>query len=150
MTVVNFYRSVPQVDGSLTPATGSVRFKPTSKRVEPGAHDTVVLPKPFREDLVGGFAAAVLAPTGPSWAWEITESVDGVRDDRYWLQVPASGVFDANDLVRVHPSTLAPVVNLGGAVVDPDDPDALLIMTRPDGTVVPDPADPDALIITGS
>jgi hypothetical protein len=79
------------------------------------------------------------------WAWRVDESVDGVRDETYYVNVPDSvEPLDDTDLVRVSPSTLTPTAEpvaawwpvanatITAAAVVGDD----LILTRHDGTTV--------------
>ena len=145
MTVVNFRRSAPLADGTDAPAEGYFRFALSRRRIVPGAPDNVITPRPFTVDLVAGLVSVTLAPSAPGWAWHVLESVDGVKDERYWIVVPDSAEpVDDTDLPRVDPSTLAPTAEptaawwpvanatiTDAAVIDGD-----LIVTRHEGTQV--------------
>lgn len=155
MTIVNFRRTAPQADGTTAPATGFFRFTPSKPRTIAGAPDNIVAPKPFTADLADGLVTVDLAPSAPGSAWLILESVDGVRDLRYHVLVPALGPVDDADLVRVDPATLAPTAEPAAAwwpvanatITDAQVVDGDLIVTRHDGTqvfagrVAPSPAD---------
>jgi hypothetical protein len=164
MPVVRFYRSSPLPDGSLVPASGRLRFRPSTARTIDGAPDNVVTPVPFNVALIAGAADVTLAPTAAGWAWRVDESVDGIRDESYFVLVPdVAGPVDDADLVRVNPGTLAPqaapeaawwaevqrleAATSGGFAVDPTDADVLLITTRTDGSIAVDPGDADVLLI---
>jgi len=109
MTIVNFRRSVPQADGSTAPAEGFFRFAPSKQRTITGTPDNIVVPRPFTVDLADGLVAVTLAPLPPGYAWSVLESVDGVKDERYFVTVPDSAEpVDDVDLPRVDPRTLAP------------------------------------------
>lgn len=120
--------------------------------------------QPFDVALLGGAADVTLAPTSAGWAWQVFESVDGVKDLTYYVTVPdVPGPLDDADLERVDPATLSPAAapeaawwaevrrleaaTSGGFAVDPADNDVLLITTRTDGSIAPDPDDPDVLLI---
>lgn len=164
MPVVRFVRSSPRPDGSTGAASGRFRFRPTRARVIVGDPDVTVTAQPFDVALIGGAADVTLTPTTPGWAWQVFESVDGVKDLTYYVTVPdVAGPLDDADLTRVNPSTLAPTAapeaawwaevrrieaaTSGGFAVDPADADVLLITTRTDGSIAPDPDDPDVLLI---
>jgi hypothetical protein len=110
----------------------------------PGTPDNIVAPKPFTVDLVGGALSVTLAPSLPGWAWSVLESVDGVKDERYFVTVPDVPEIDDADLPRVDPRTLAPTAEpvaawwaVAGATVTAgeivgDD----LLLTRTDGETV--------------
>lgn len=164
MPVIRFVRTAPTAGGVPAPATGRIRFRPTRPRVIAGSPDTTVTPAPFDVVLLAGAADVTLAPTGDGWAWRVDESVDGIKDESYFVVVPdAPGPLDDADLVRVNPGTLAPhaapeaawwasleqlrVQAAGGFTVDPADTDVLLITTRADGSIAVDPGDPDVLVI---
>jgi hypothetical protein len=108
MTTVNFRRSVPLADGSTGPADGYFRFAPSKQRTIAGTPDNIVAPKPFTVDLADGALSVVLSPTAPGEAWSVLESVDGVRDERYFVAVPDVAEIDDADLTRVDPTTLTP------------------------------------------
>lgn len=163
MPVVRFVRTSPTASGATAPATGKFRFRPTRPRTIAGAPDNVVLPVPFTVPLVGGACDVTLAPTGTGWVWRVDESVDGIKDESYYVDVPdVPGPLDDPDLVRVDPTTLTPaaaptaawwaslealrVQAAGGFVVDPTDTDVLLVTTRADGSVAVDPSDPDVIL----
>lgn len=164
MPVIRFVRTAPTAGGVLAPASGKIRFKPTTRRTVEGAPDNTVLPVPFTVALFAGAADVTLEPTAPGWAWRVDESVDGIRDETYYVAVPdVAGPVDDADLTRVNPATLTPaaapvaawwaaVADLeaavsGGFAVDPTDTDVLLITTRVDGSIAVDPGDSDVLII---
>jgi hypothetical protein len=108
MTLVHVVLTVPESDGSLTPAAGALRFRPTARRTIAGTPDTVVLPAPFRVDLVAGAADVTLAPTSSLWVWQIDEHLTGCPARRTYAQVPDVAVLDYTDLVSVDPTTLDP------------------------------------------
>ena len=145
MTVIQFFRSSPQADGSTAPATGKIRFRPSRALVVEGSPDEVITPAPFTVAFVAGLAEVTLEPTSAGWAWRVDESVDGIRDLTYFLAVPnVPGPLDDTDLVRVNPGTLSPsaapvaawwpVAN--ATVTDASIVGDSLILMRHDGTTV--------------
>jgi len=144
MPVIQFRRTAPGSAGTL-PATGSFRFVPTADRTIPGDPDVIVKAKPFTLPLVDGAVDVELAPTGIGWAWSVFESIDGIRDELYYVVVPdVPGPLDDTDLARVNPASLSPratptpawwaAVNgtIATAAIVGDD----LILTRHDGATV--------------
>lgn len=104
MTVVQLRAAVPSQDGR-TQADGEFHWRPTARYID---GDTVVLPAPFTVSLVDG-AEVDVAPSEPSWVWQVTESVFGAKDRTRFLIVPIS--IDPvlyKDLVEVDPLTLEP------------------------------------------
>jgi hypothetical protein len=138
MTVVQMNVKVPSVDG-LVPARGAMLWQPTARRVVAG--DAVVLPAPFTVSLVDGVGTAVVEPSTMAWVWFVTESFYGAPTKKRAFAVPDTVAVNYADLVEVDPATLDPVAEpeaawwaalqsaeLGvNAVVDPDDPDALIL-----------------------
>ena len=106
------------VDG--TPATGTVRFVPTSRLVDMPRR-RVVLPSPVTAvlDDETGFLSVDLLRTDldgvepAGWVWEAHEQLSGVapRDQRVWrFEVPAgSGPLDVVDVVSRDPAVPGPV-----------------------------------------
>lgn len=144
MTIVHLSMSVPTADGTSAPATGSLRFTPTARRVIVGAPDVVVLPKMFIVPLVAGVADVTLEPTTGAWLWRVDEFVAGAPARTIHVAVPDVAEVDYPDLVAVDPATLLPTAApepawvamaastvTTGAVVADD-----LILTRTDGTSV--------------
>lgn len=141
MPNVRFRRTAPNTTGDA-PATGYFRFKLTKPVTIPGDPDDVVTTVPFKAVLIGGAADVELAPTGTGYAWQVLESIDGIRDETYFVSVPdIPGPLDDGDLTRVDPATLSPraapvaawwavadAAIIGAAVVGDD-----LILTRHDG-----------------
>jgi hypothetical protein len=110
-----------------------------------GSPDNVVAPVPFTVTLVAGAADVTLEPTTAGWAWRVDESIDGIRDETYFVTVPdVPGPIDDADLIRVDPHTLTPAAapeaawwpvanaTITDAQVVGDD----LVLTRHDGTQV--------------
>jgi hypothetical protein len=141
---VRFRRTAPHQTGDA-PATGYFRFKLTRPVIIPGDPDDVVTTVPFKAVMVGGAVDVELAPTGAGYAWQVLESVDGVRDETYFVVVPnVPGPLDDADLTRVDPGTLSPRAapvaawwavadaTITGAEIVGDD----LILTRHDGGTV--------------
>lgn len=109
MPNVRFYRTTLTSTGAHVPATGRIRFRPSKRLTIEGAPDNVVTPAPFTEPFVAGLVEVTIAATSPGWAWRVDESVDGVRDETYFVIVPdVPGPLDDTDLVRVHPGILTP------------------------------------------
>jgi hypothetical protein len=154
VTIVQIRAQVPGVAG-LVAARGGLLWQPTARRVEGG---TVVLPVEFAVSLVAGAADVEVEPSTPAWVWYVTEYFDGVPARQRAFMVPDAPSVDYADLVEVDPATLDPVAEpeaawwaalqsaeLGvNAVVDPDDPDAL-ILHFPSWQV--DPVDDSILIM---
>lgn len=108
MPIIRFSRSAPNQTGEA-PATGFFRFQLTNPRLLPGDPDDVVTVAPFKAVLIGGQVTVNLAPTPAGLAWRILESIDGVRDETYYVTVPdVAGPLDDPDLTRVDPGTLSP------------------------------------------
>lgn len=144
MPVIQFRRSAPRSTGDV-PATGYFRFVPTADRAVPGTPDTVIRPVPFTAKLVGGAIDVDLAPTGPGWAWSVLESIDGIRDETYYVLVPdAPGPLDDPDLTRVNPASLGPLrapeaawwAVANSTITDASIVGGKLILTRHDGGTV--------------
>jgi hypothetical protein len=104
-----------------------------------------VAPVPFTVGLVAGTADVTLEPTTAGWAWRIDESIDGIRDETYFVTVPdVPGPLDDADLIRVDPGTLTPTAapeaawwpvanaTITDAQVVGDD----MVLTRHDGSQV--------------
>lgn len=108
MAIVHFSMSIPAADGITLPATGSIRFTPTARRVVTGAPDEVVLPKPFHAPLVAGVVDVTLAPTTGAWAWRVDEFITGAPARTVYVAVPDVAEVDYPDLVTVDPATLLP------------------------------------------
>lgn len=108
MPLVHILLTVPAPDGSLTPAEGALRFRPTARRTIPGTPDAVVLPSPFKVDLVAGASDVTLAPTSSLWVWQIDEHLSRTPARRIYAQVPDVASMDYTDLVAVDPTTLDP------------------------------------------
>jgi len=102
----------------------------------------LVLPVPFHEKIgAGGVTDVELAPTGVEWAWRVYVQVHGVSAYSEYVAVPDVEAMDFTDLIRVDPATLDPTAapeaawwaalnqaQLGvQAIVDPDDPEALIL-----------------------
>lgn len=157
MTQVRLALSAPTADGPRRRPSGSLEWRATKRRAVSG---DVVLPAPFTVG-VGTDTPPVIQvdPTGPDWAWEVVERVQGGAPRKRTLAVPDSvAVVDYADLVELDPATLDPAAQPEAAwwaalhtvatvVPDPGDPNALIV----GGTAVAtDPADSNALILTGA
>jgi hypothetical protein len=105
MTKVLFriFKSAPNAN---TPASGTLKFRPTLKRVT--EDKSVILPTGFTVEVTNGRADVELAPTEPGWAWEIV----GVGFDvPTWIErvlVPDVEEAFYTDLPKVEVSTLDP------------------------------------------
>jgi len=106
MTTVNFDFRTPAPDGTLVPASGSLRLTPTERRSIAGA---AVLPVSFQVNLVDGAASVTLAPTDTSWAWRIDEIISGAPGRTIYAAVPDAESVPYTDLIPLNPGTLAPV-----------------------------------------
>ena len=139
MTLVRFLLTRPSPGGPNVPASGAVSFTPTRSRAVDGE---LILPVPFHEKIGPlGVLDVPLAATSVEWAWRIDRHVNGVPDVTEYVAVPDVAEIDFTDLIRVDPATLDPTVapeaawwaaldqaQLGvQAIVDPDDPDALIL-----------------------
>lgn len=135
MTVVRMAFQRPEKLGTV-PSSGRLEWRPTARRTD-GL--VVVMPAGFDVPLVGGVASVDVAPSGLDWVWKVEEYLTGGLT-RY-VTVPAVPEISYADLVDVDPVTLAPSAvpdpvwwaalrdaELGvHAIVDPDDPGALIL-----------------------
>jgi hypothetical protein len=95
---------LPTTDGTVRRPSGSLEFRPTKRR---NVGTDVVLPAPVTKGLTDPPSIAELAPTGPDWAWQVVERVQGGSPRSRYLAVPDSAsVVDYKDLVEVDPATL--------------------------------------------
>lgn len=144
MTLVRMSFAVPNAAGAPSPASGSLRFTPTARRIITGAPDTVVLPASFTVELVNGAADVTLEPTTAAWVWKVDEHLTGATARTIYVQVPAAAEADYTDLTPIDPATLLPTAEpepawvamanstVTSGTVTGDD----LILTRTDGTTV--------------
>lgn len=120
----------------LVAASGRLEWRPTARRTQ---DDFVVLPAVFDVQLVGGVASVEVAPSEPGWVWRVSEYVAGSATR--FVVVPDVPEIAYVDLVDVDPATLDPSMvpeaawwaalreaALGvSAIVDPEDPEALIL-----------------------
>lgn len=154
MTIVLIKAKAPTAEGDA-PAAGFLEWVPTRRRT---VGDVVVLPAPFRVRLVSGAGSVDVPPTAPEWVWKVTESLAGLPKVTRYVAVPAGAAISYTELVDVDPSTLEPTADpeaawwaalrnaeLGvSAIVDPDDPGALILHFQ---SWQLDPADSSILIM---
>lgn len=108
MTVIAVRLQVPNPDGTMSPASGFLRFTPTAHRVITGTPDVVVLPAGFPVYLVAGAADVTLAPTAAGWVWRVDESIAGLAGRTIYVQIPDVASIDYGELVPIDPVTLQP------------------------------------------
>jgi hypothetical protein len=141
MTTVHIDFRIPAADGSLTPATGHLRFTPTQRRTASGA---TVLAVSFQKLLVDGTADVVLAPTDDSWAWRIEEMISAAPNRTIYAAVPDAETLAYADLVPLDPLTMSPSPGLAPAWAEPI---AEMDSRLSAGTITPDPDDPGFFLI---
>lgn len=108
MTTVHIKIEFPEAEGNI-PAHGFVEFRPTARQV---LDDSVVLPNAFTVELDElGEATVELAPTTTSFVWGIREKTHA--GENFYVSVPDSGtVIQYEDLIRIDPETLDPIVQV--------------------------------------
>lgn len=104
MTLVHVRLTIPvgQVGGPEAPAAGLMVWTPHARLV---AEDRVVLREGFEKELLPGITTVEVHP-GP---WHVREP--GQKPESRWLIVPDVPEVDYEELVSVHPGTLAPLAN---------------------------------------
>jgi len=142
VTLVRFFLTRPNPGGVNAAASGEVSFSPTRSRVVAGDVSELVLPAPFTVKAgVDGRLDVDLAATSVEWAWRVYVQINGVPRFTEYVTVPDVEAVDFTDLVRVDPATLEPSADpeaawwaaldqaqLGvHAIVDPDDPEVLIL-----------------------
>lgn len=105
MTIVHAALTVPTVSGVDGPASGVLRFTPTTRRTKAGK---VVLPAAFQATLVDGAVDVPLDPTSALWVWRVDEFLAGVPARTIYVQVPDATEAEYEALTQVDPATLAP------------------------------------------
>jgi hypothetical protein len=108
VTLVRVRKAVPTPTGNV-PAWGRLDWRPTRARIITGDPDTEILPEPFSTPLVEGGVDVALDPTGATWAWEVTEHVQGKKRAPVLYAVPDVTSIDFTDLAEVSPATLEPL-----------------------------------------
>lgn len=99
--LMNFKR--PRADGVDYPARGYVQWTPTARRDMEGY---ILLPKPFKTNLVEGEAEVELLPTTSQWYWKAEEVFEGLREQVFYYVVPDSLTdIDYDDLIQINPET---------------------------------------------
>lgn len=144
MTLVRMFFSRPEASGVLTPATGSLSWTPTRRRVIDGTPDNVILPRAFSVPLVAGKADVTVAPTGTDWVWRVDEYISGGAYTTIYVSVPNVAEVDYASLIQVDIDTLNPTATPSPAWVAMANSTVTtgtvtgdsLILTRTDGTTV--------------
>jgi endoglucanase len=104
MTTIRLGVKVPTAAGVDVLAAGSLEWVPTARRV---VGDDLVLPGKFT--VANSVPTVSVAPTGPTWAWKVTERLSGGSGAPRYLVVPdTTETVDYADLVEVDPKTLEP------------------------------------------
>ena len=138
MTTVRIEMLLPLADGTLAPASGLLRFKPTQRREVDGA---TVLPAAFQVALVAGAAVVDLEPTDATWVWRVDEFFAGIPGRTIYAAIPDTAELSYTDLVAIDPATLAPTPALEPAWAAPIAELAARL------TVTPDAANPGFYLI---
>lgn len=122
MTIVRVKVQNP-TDGPPVPASGSIRWAPTARRIIPGEGgepSTIVLPSEFPAPLVGGAVDVEVEPA----VWSVVEQFAGHPSRRRHFAIPDQESVDYADLIEIDPITLDPAINV---TPDPDNPGFYLI-----------------------